>query len=237
MLNVLNVLVDYDNLSSYHQNLSLKYLCERILLPLSPDEIKDINTVKIRLYGGWYIHKNLTRKAQKLSGQISSTFPYFWNNSNNKYIITVELAYSLLITPREHLLDTYRIHEYPTGIYCINPSNLGCKDPTCPIHNVYDFINKDSIAGQCCTIQPKDLIKKGAQKLVDTMLSMDIYYLSSKEKEPIILVSSDDDFWPCIRSSLVIGRKIIHIHTKMNYTMASHYTKFAGPNYVQKNIT
>jgi hypothetical protein len=54
---------------------------------------------------------------------------------------------------------------------------------------------------------------RSAQKLVDTMLSSDIIFLSF-EKSPIILVTSDDDFYPAILTGVSIGGQILHIETK-----------------------
>ena len=60
------------------------------------------------------------------------------------------------------------------------------------------------------------MIYKYEQKIVDTMLTCDLIYISEMDCNYLILVSSDDDFLPPIRTILSSGKTIYRIHPKPN---------------------
>lgn len=193
---------------------------------------------EIRFYGGWYEHGNITKLAQDLSAQISGCFPTSIRNPYNGYhiLVSATMAYSLFITPREHLYDTYRRRCYPNNLRFNNPKQLGCADKNCSLHTIYEFLISGSCRGQTCHLTPQDIIYKGEQKLVDTMISCDMYYLNQTQEQQIVLVSSDDDFWPCIRTSLVMGKKVLHIHTHPSRPTPVGYSQYATTNYRQIHL-
>ncbi len=230
---LLYVLIDYDNLSRLDRTRGIKTVILRIISKLTMDEVVNIKNIVFRLYGGWYQSNNLSKRAQDLIIEINKYFPSIFTIPCNskKVVVKVELAYSLLITPSEHLLDTFRIRSFPKDIKCDDPNKHGCTDPNCPIRNVFSFINNGTINGQCCSVKPEDILYRGQQKLVDTMLSMDIFYLSMSIDNSIVVVSSDDDFWPAIRSSIQLGTKIFHIHTRNNRNTPLIYSKHVNSLY------
>ena len=238
MASELNILIDFDNLPDLYRSRNLRSLAENILSKVTPSEIDSLKRIKIRLYGGWYEKLDLTINAQSLSAQISNFFPITWNDplSTTSYIISMEMAYTILPAPRIIMYDTFRSHHPLEGIKCLKPSEIGCKSSTCSINQVVKFINTGKMDGQCCDISPKDLFRKRSQKLVDTMLSLDLVHLATQYQQPIIIVSSDDDFWPSIITALKLGRRVIQVHTKPHYKTASHYSDYATAQYLQKNI-
>jgi hypothetical protein len=58
----MKVLVDYDNVSMSTSRQVLAYLVNLILTKVSP-VLRDIATVDLLLYGGWYQNNEMTRRA------------------------------------------------------------------------------------------------------------------------------------------------------------------------------
>lgn len=229
------ILVDYDNIESNLTRLGIQYTATKIVSKINPNEVTSGNHILIRLYGGWYEISRFTHKAQNLSSDISAIFPMVLTLSDNNttVIVNCEMAYSLLADPTNHLLYTFRPRGMPEGLKARPPIRCGCTDPTCPLIAVYDFINNDGCS-KCNIIKPKDIFYRGEQKLVDTMLTSDLIYLSNQPNN-LCIVSSDDDFWPGIITTLMYGKKIIHLHTRTR-TTPTHYSRNAGTNYIQKNL-
>lgn len=69
------------------------------------------------------------------------------------------------------------------------------------------------------------------------MLAADLFYsvqLSAEKR--IVVVSSDDDLWPVIRTTLQLGLKVIHIHTEKGYATRPDYVRGAGTGYMELNL-
>ena len=230
------ILIDYDNLSLLDKQRGLIAVVEKIL-SLVKNEIVGKTNVDVRLYGGWYTQNKITQRAQNLVTEIVTSFPAAITPpiTANNLIVNASLAYSLLITPNEHLLETFRIRGFPSDLHCDDPRNHGCTSLTCPINHIYDFINFQKCKGQCCGIVPSDILYRGEQKLVDSMLTNDLIYLSMSNSKPIVIVSSDDDFWPSIRTALALSTDVIHLLTK-NYTTPQHYLQYANKYYIQYKL-
>ena len=234
----LNILVDFDNIAQRDRSRGLVYISEKILDRLGCDELLPYKRVKIRFYGGWYEQNNVTNRAQLLQSEIQSNFPRRINIIDNQQglfhsvIGYAELSYSLVIDPQHHLFSTYRSRGMPSGLYCEHPSSLGCSNINCPLIYIHDFINNGRCTNQCCNIKPKDMIHRGEQKLVDTMVISDLLYLASQKTSLLCIVSSDDDFWPGIETAVLMGSKVIHVHTK-NRATPIEYCQNIGSNYLQ----
>ena len=229
------ILVDYDNIDSNLTRLGIQHIATKIVSKINPNEITSGNHILIRLYGGWYEFSRFTHRAQNLSSDVSSNFPMVLTLSDNNttVIVNCEMAYSLLADPTNHLLYTFRPRGIPEGLRVNHPSTCGCTDPSCPIIAAYNFINND-VCVKCNSIKPKDIFYRGEQKLVDTMLTSDLIYLASQSNN-LCIVSSDDDFWPGIITTLMYGKKIIHLHTKTRNT-PTYYSINSGTNYIQKTL-
>ena len=191
----------------------------------------------MRLYGGWYEQHYPTRKAHDLETDIQVNFPRRMNITKNgdrhSLIIIVEIAYALCIDPRTHLFSTYRPRGIHARLRCHHPNALGCNDPSCPLIDVYNFISTGSCNTQCCNISSEDMIYRGEQKLVDTMVVCDMIHLAEKE-DRVILVSSDDDFWPGIKTAIIMGTHIIHIHTRNRHVPTYYSGNIGQSNYSQR---
>jgi uncharacterized LabA/DUF88 family protein len=236
---MLQILVDYDNLIPLHKSRGLATIATQILGILTPSDFpQNVSNVRIRLYGGWSDQTGNSRRAQMLSAEIQASFPTVLpvSSAAGSLIVNMELAMSLLITPQELLMHTYRIRSYPSDLHCADPGDHGCGDVSCPIKHVFNFINIGRCSKPNCTMQPSNLIYRGEQKLVDTMLATDLFYLCMDGAAPLIIVSSDDDFWPTIRTVLALGSKVVHIHTKPNRRTPQHYKQYAPSDYCERGL-
>jgi len=234
-MEVLNILVDYDNIRIEERRKGILYLTERILNEFRYDEIEELN-INFRLYSGWYEEEKLTKSAQDLSSEIKSIFPttVSLKDSKIKKIVNAEMAYSLIAHSSIHLLNTYRIRGFQYGLKSISQSDLGCDKDNCPVATIYDFIHKGKCS-ICKTIKPKDIFYKGEQKLVDTMITSDLLYLAINYKRKICLVSTDDDFTPGIMTALALNIKVVHVKTK-DLKVGSFNISRISENYILKQI-
>jgi uncharacterized LabA/DUF88 family protein len=229
------ILVDYDNIESNILRHGILHVVTRILSKIDPGDVDNTKRINIRLYGGWYEHNNFTQRAQNLSSDLVTNFPNTAKLSDNSTTVLTncEMAYSILADPTNHLFHTYRSRGMPSGLRAIHPSNRGCSSASCPIINTYNFIRNNS-CNVCHSIKPSDIFYRGEQKLVDTMLTSDLIF-SSYQNVNIAIVSSDDDFWPGIKTTLSLGRKIIQLHTR-NRNTPTFYTRTTTTNYIQKQL-
>jgi uncharacterized LabA/DUF88 family protein len=229
------ILVDYDNIDRNVLIHGVSHVVNKILSKIDKSEVTGNRHVSFRFYGGWYEQNHFTTRAQNLSADISASFPNVALLSDNSttVIINCEMAYSILADPLNHLFNTFRSRGIPSGLKAKHPSSCGCTTTNCPLMAFYDFINNNRCS-VCNNVRPEDLLYRGEQKLVDTMLTSDLIYLSNQQLN-IGIVSSDDDFWPGIKTTLVNGKKIIQIHTKNRLT-PNYYTRTTNNNYIQKYL-
>ena len=234
------VLVDYDNILQAHRRKGPKYVVDRILTAISIADLSHTGRARVRLYGGWYGRRTLTRYAQRISTGIQAAFPatvmLVEPGASLKVAVQVELAFSLEIEPAKHLWYTYRARGMPRGLQCLHPSTVGCTDPACPLLTVHQFFN----AGKCprpgCRVTPADVIRKGEQKLVDTMLTADLLHLAFSGTSRVTVVTSDDDLWPGIRTATLLGTHVIHIHTVAGRATRKAYAAGVGGSYSERNL-
>lgn len=229
------IFVDYDNIDYEIRRHGVIHVVNRILTKIDPSEIDNNKRITVRLYGGWYERNNFTQRAQNLASDITLGFPTILKLADNSTsaIVNCEMAYSILADPTNHLFSTYRPRGIPYGLSANHPLNTGCHNTNCPIIDTYNFIQNNKCSS-CNSIKPSDIFYRGEQKLVDTMLTTDLIF-STQTSENVALVSSDDDFWPGIKTSICFGKKIIHIHTKNRQT-PDFYTRTTYLNYIQKQL-
>jgi hypothetical protein len=231
------ILVDYDNIPKIEQLKGLRYIVDLLISNLSRAEVGNENNITIRLYGGWYEKNRVTQRAQDLTANINYFFPNTVKLSDNRtrVVADVELAYSLLCDPKNHLFDTFRYRGKPNGLKCLNPATSGCGNTaSCPISHVFNFINR-GVCSHCGVVKTDDILYKGEQKLVDSMLISDLIYLATGNNQQISIASSDDDIWPGIVTALALGKTIYHFQVKSRVTPI-HYTNKVGKNYLQKPL-
>lgn len=229
------ILVDYDNIDNSILRYGILHVINRIVSKIDLLEIDNNRHVNIRLYGGWYEYKRFTHRAQNLSIDIATNFPNvaLLSDNHTSVIVNCEMAYSILADPSNHLFNTYRQRGIPSGLKAKHPSNCNCSTPNCPIIATYNFLN-NNLCNVCNTIRPEDVFYRGEQKLVDTMLTSDLIF-SSSQSFNLGIVSSDDDFWPGIKTTLVFGKKIIQLHTQ-NRNTPNFYSRTTNSNYIQRQL-
>lgn len=231
----MTILVDYDNIAINTVRHGILHVVSRIISKIDPPDVDSNRRLSLRLYGGWYEHHNFTSRAQSLSADLVANFPTTAQLSDNTttVIVNCEMAYSILADPNNHLFHTYRSRGIPSGLRARHPFHCGCTNNACPIINTFHFISND-LCATCNIMKPSDIFFRGQQKLVDSMLISDLIFLSSQNGN-LAIVSSDDDFWPGIKTTLVLGKKIIQIHTRSRNT-PSYYTRTTLINYIQKQL-
>lgn len=229
------ILVDYDNIDKATLRRGIIYVVSKIVSRIDPSEVTVGRHLTIRLYGGWYEQNNFTTKAQNLSTDISAAFPNVFQLSDNstRVIVNCEMAYSLLADPTNHLFHTFRPRGIPEGLKARSPRIKGCTISNCPTVIAYEFIAND-VCSSCNFIKPSDIFFRSEQKLIDTMLTSDLIFLSN-HPATLCIVSSDDDFWPGIKTTLANGKKIVHLHTRNRLT-PSFYTRTTTRDYTQKQL-
>jgi hypothetical protein len=231
----MRILVDFDNIPQLLRHRGVAEIASRILCTLGDDTLSQESSVHMRFYGGWYRSRMLSRVAQSLSAEVQREFPQyhpvFIGGKRSRIKVSGELALSLEFESSRHLWHTYRTRDYPSDLHARHPNNFGCSDPGCPSLVVYSLLNNQKCPRDGCDKRPEDIFYRGSQKLVDTMIAMDVAYLSSKDGSNICLVSSDDDFWPAIRFAVFTGATVFHVHprTARNQT---DYDSGLGSNYV-----
>lgn len=217
------------------------HLVEQILYCVGRKALTSYQRANLRFYGGWYEQRKPSPSAQALAPTVLANFPRLVPvyDSDGVHVLRVacELAYALQIDPHSHLWHTYRPRGMPRGIFCEDPKKHGCSNTPCALQGLHDFFRNGVCPVPGCTVTPPDIIRKGQQKLVDTMLLADLVYSAFVVKvSDICVVSSDDDLWPGIRLALYAGVRVFHIHPKHGQSTPHHYRRKAGPAYRYLNL-
>lgn len=77
------------------------------------------------------------------------------------------------------------------------------------------------------------ILERQRQKLVDTMLAVDLLYLGTVSDEPIAIVTSDDDLMPPIIQAVYNGAKVLHLHTIAGRSTPAHYAPTQTNLYIE----
>lgn len=230
-------LVDHDNLSEEVRSHGLVYFADRLLGAIGATGIDLAPAVDIRLYGGWYAENVLTQRAQTLVASLAADFPRPVPTGQKKrpqVVARAELAFSLAAEPNVHLVNTYR-RKQARRVACEHPANAGCVNTSCPLLPIHAFFAKKRCPDTGCQIRPTDLVYREEQKLVDTMMSADMFHAATQRRSPLVVVSSDDDLWPAIRTTLLQGITVLHVHTIARRT-PQHYCAHVGDSYTQLSL-
>jgi hypothetical protein len=216
----INVLIDFDN----YFGIDIKKITpERIefslkeLISLCETEFDEFNSIRFRLYGGWYCESSFTKQASTIQ-QILSSVNVFPKVSMTGIITgKIELATSLHIKP--DFVWSYT-HKETNGIKRIR-INHDCADDicqqnrtTCPKFLLYKFTSskdKKCHVSDCDNLQ-KNVFKGAEQKMVDTLLACDI--ISSVEDSAVgglMIISDDQDHLPSL--ALASIKKSSHIQS------------------------
>jgi hypothetical protein len=226
----MEVLVDYDNVEFAEPILAragLFTLFSQLVAVVGPRRKTVPERCRIRLYGGWFEKENITRKAERLIADIDGTFPMpmVWGKQGaenqaekNKCLTQVEMAYSLEAHPGRHLFRTVRERRVDTRIECDTTYFDACQEEWCPMRDVAEFLEKQKCPMHDCTVSQADVLWKREQKLIDTMITSDLIFLASKGHKDLVVVSSDDDIWPGVRTALEFGAHVTIVQTQKRNT-------------------
>jgi uncharacterized LabA/DUF88 family protein len=235
----MNVLVDYDNVDPVVRQRGVVHVLERIIDALGGADAIPDGRLHVRLYGGWYEAAELSKNGQIIAAQVAAEYPRVeavtTSTGTHRIRVSAEMAYSMIIDPRTSLSHTFRQKSAPYNLRTNAPPFDGCAGATeCPIRGVHKLIRRKRCPTDNCGVELGNVIYRAEQKLVDTMLTADLLHLAStSEDQPIAVVSSDDDLWPGIRSALLMGSRILHVHPKAGRVSPPHYRLVDGLPYVE----
>ena len=208
-------LVDHDNVPAPPLRGPV-YLVRRLLDAIGAQAPQNDTALHCRLYGGWFEGRHMSKRAQGLSVAIDAEFPLVLTSPSpaaRPLRVTVELARSLAGDSVD-LKHTYRPRSAPPGLRCVSAPFPDCLRPSrCPVAGIDPFLNHAACPTAGCGVVPDNLLKRAEQKLVDTMLVADLIRLAQTTNERLIVVSSDDDLWPGIRTALLGGARVVHVQT------------------------
>jgi hypothetical protein len=232
------VLADYSNIDPVLKLRGLEATAHAIVSRIGPEYIDPSDPITIRMYGGWYQGDELSKLAQTLSAEIAGAFPMPVQVPPFDILIrvNVELARGLVVDPSRDLFHTYRLRGLPGGIAPYDPPFEGCCSPeACPIAPLYDFFRDKRCPSGGCTVRPKQVLYRAEQKLADTMLVADLVHLASSTSR-VVVVSSDDDIWPGIRTALSGGASIIHLQSKRGQSTPEFYKRAVPSSYIEIHL-
>lgn len=236
----MDILVDFDNIKRQHKRAGLLPLTTLLIERVLQSGAAAPRRARIRLYGGWYDLRAPTKQAQQLSAEIPLTFPTAvrapLTPAPPAVAVSLELAYSLEAEPMKHLLHTFRTRPFAGRIGCDTNALNACLTRPCPLFTVESFLRTQRCPETTCRTMQKDILTKSEQKLIDTMLVSDLIFLSTRGASPLVVVSSDDDIWPGIRTALALGASIIHVHTSHSHSTAKTYLSAPSSAYIETRL-
>lgn len=231
-------LVDYDNVDSVDRRRGVDHVVTRIIQLIGYDRLRTFARIRFRLYGGWYEESRLSSSGQKISSEIQDypkVHSVHASDASHRVIVNVEMAESMLIDPKVSIPYTFRLKSVPYNLKCATPPFPGCTDAAgCPVRGVERLVKKGKCPAAGCSTSIHDVLTRAEQKLVDTMMVADLLYLSTREEHPVIsVVSSDEDLWPGIKSALLMGKSMLHVHPKPGRSTPIHYRTVPNTTYTE----
>ncbi len=192
-----------------------------------------IENVSCRLYGGWLRRRSLSQRAQDLSRQIHRDFPFSVRVSNEVNVIAkAELVTSLACDPQNDFPHTFRIRSQtaPFGVKRFPVPECAAQHD-CPISVVNSFVYNQICIHADCGVSPETVFYRAEQKLVDSMIVVDLVHFATDQEEHLVLVSGDDDMWPGIRYALLKKALITHIIPKVSSRRGNPYEQLSTKSY------
>lgn len=213
--------IDYDNLEQSQKETGISDIITKVLLSTNFDHADINGDCNVRIYGGWLEGHTLTQSAQILSAKIQKDFPIIIKVSDKspkiRFKTNAELALAMMVEPKHDLGSTFRKKGKPKNIKVQDPSMIGCTETLCPLPMAKKLLKSGKCPVQTCSADESDnLIFRHEQKIVDTMLTCDMLHAQKTGCDIIILISSDDDFIPPIRSVLHHGTRVVRCHPRPN---------------------
>ena len=222
------IFVDYDNLLPLQKNAGILDVVTKALVQMPFNTSAARIGCDVRVYGGWYEGRVMTRLAQAVAVELQRDFPTVIRlamqqsrEGHHTVSISAELARSLPQEPSHYLFNTYRRKGKPANVRVEDPTIVGCVDPDCILPMMKKLLRTGKCPKPGCGVAVGDLVYRHEQKIVDTLLSCDLIYAAGGRVEYIGLVSGDDDFLPPLRAVLLAGTTAIWFHPKPNYQRTS----------------
>ena len=85
-------------------------------------------------------------------------------------------------------------------------------------------------------MSPGEVLAREEQKLVDTMLVVDLAHLARQGGSVLVVVSTDDDVWPGIRFALLLGAVLIHVHPIPGRSTPRQYRRLMTATYTEVSL-
>ena len=230
------ILIDYDNLDTLVRQRGTRHVVSRLLDVLDSSHIAGARKVACRLYGGWFDEDESSRHAQLLIPELRRDFPcsvpVTGVDGVQNVLVQVELARSLACDPTVALTHTYRRRSLPPRLRCEAAPFPGCAAPErCPIAALDPFIRNTKCPVEGCPAEPHTVLAREEQKLVDSMLVVDLVHFAETTAEPLVVVSADDDLWPGIRFVLLRGARVIHVIPRRSRVDRDRYRTLETDDY------
>lgn len=215
-------------------------LAESIVALPQIQSIEPMEELLFRIYGGWFEGTSATRRSTTVAGEVASlarvtSLP--GKKGARPVRIRGELALGPLDEPRVFFTHTYRRRTQPESLVCEGDAIRSCIHKAhCRLVGLPELVR----TGQCpepgCEAQCANILKRDEQKLVDTHLITDLLAMSRRGEQYAVVVSTDDDMWPGIRSALLSGVKVVHLHPKPGRSTPTHYLVSLPPGYTQHTL-
>jgi len=186
-----------------------------------------IDQLTIRLYGGWYEGNALTSRASLLAQLAAQGDPFPVHHLGTFIAGMIELASGPLHTPGLVLPNTHRIRETAPRLrqtpHFKDPSC--CGDSSCAAKRFARWSEgpRKVCPTEGCNVTFSQAFFGREQKMVDTMITVDLIELAvSRKVGAVALVSDDTDFVPALLYAQQAGNGgVAVIRTKqMDATLA-----------------
>ena len=232
------ILIDYDNLDTLVRQRGARHVITRLLDVLGSSRTAGDRKVDCRLYGGWLDKDTSSRNAERLIPALRRDFPcsvpVTGDAGTQTVLVHVELARSLACDPAVVLTHTYRRRSRPPRLLCEAAPFPGCAAPShCPVAALDPFIRNADCPVDGCAVEPSTVLAREEQKLVDSMLVVDLVHFAETTDEPLVVVSADDDLWPGIRFVLLRGARVIHVIPRRSRVNRERYRRLETETYSQ----
>ncbi len=235
------ILIDYDNLDELMRRRGLSHVMRCLLDVLSIQCGVRERRALCRMYGGWFYGTSLSRRAQRLITELSHDFPctmdLVGHGEGQTMFVQAELARALACDTSIELTHTYRRRSIPPSLRCKRLPFRGCRLPAqCPIAVIDPFIYEESCTVDRCEVSPAEVLIREEQKMVDSMLIVDLIHFAETTDAQLVVVSADDDFWPGIRFVLLRGARVIHVVSRRKQPKYERYRRLKTDSYTQVKI-
>ena len=199
------ILVDFDN-AFYGQcsNADVIFCQIGMYLSFCLSSYSDLESVDIRLYGGWRAEARNTKLADELNGYLedvnSRLFPYVYKGKK------VRGNVSLVISQFNLDIEWKNTYQEKCGRHYLkvkaDSSRVCNNDPSiCPIHMIANATRGVAVSCPnkgCENIDINQLVRM-EQKMVDSMMTCDILeYTQDKDYRVVEVVSDDVDLHPAL---------------------------------------